>query len=84
MVEASGHEHWLASGEGESRMTTYAEHHEIRIVPKYEETAEGWRAFSVTALNSEGHVIRWSLDERSPDPKRGTRRVNRGRVLNAA
>jgi hypothetical protein len=65
-------------------MTTYGEHHEIRMVPKYEETIEGWRAFSVTALNSEGHVIQWSLYERSPDPRRYTGRLKNRLMLRAA
>jgi len=65
-------------------MIPYAQDHEVRVVPKWEETIEGWRAFAVTAVNSEGHVLRWSLYERSPGPKRYTGRRNHGVVLSAA
>jgi len=57
-------------------MTTNRQHHEITMVPKYERTIEGWRAFSVTALNSAGQVIQWSLYERRPDPRRYIGRLN--------
>jgi len=65
-------------------MIAYPQHHEVRLVPKREETIEGWRAFAVTALNSEGHVIRWSLYERAPDPRRYTGKLNHGPVHRAA
>jgi hypothetical protein len=45
------------------------EHHSISVVPKQEETLSGWRAFSVIAVKPDGDIIRWSLYERSPDPR---------------
>ena len=60
------------------------QHQEVRVLPKDEETIEGWQAFSVTAVKPDGHVVRWSLYERSPDPNRGAWRVNRGPVPRTA
>ena len=68
---------------GTPEMNASAEHRAISVVPKDEETIEGWRAFLVTALNSEGHVIRWSLYERSPDPMRHAGRLKNRLLLRA-
>ena len=65
-------------------MTAYGEHHEISMVPKHEETIEGWQAFSVTAVKSDGDIIRWSLYKRSPDPRLYTGRLKNRLMLRAA
>ena len=57
-------------------MIAKPDHHEIRVVPKHEETIDGWRAFAVTAVKSDGRVIRWGLYERSPEPKRYARSLS--------
>ena len=58
--------------------------HAIKVVPKHEETIDGWLAFSVTAVQTDGHVIRWSLYERSPGPRRATGRLSRLPAVRAA